>query len=457
MKIRLFVGFCSMLLLGSISAQPVLSSRQLLSGFEVYKDLKDHNLYYYAPGDLALVRNDEGKPAFQLVEMRYAGSSSYGDAGNQHFRNLVQFTIEMQSMTAAQAEAIKQAIAPSKTIALRPIPIQRIESLLVTTVGENSEKRYQKVGSGGAFEETNAAAKGGYWTQRTFTLKLDNHEAQLLWGQIEKGQLALSLNYAFYVEAVEGYDGQVFSGGNLKPSGDPITLEKDSTVQVVPVKSNSFALYIDPVKWPELMKKIDINEDMPPAYAALEVKCYDLADGLRPDLFRKTIEIKAMGVGGQPVSIRTEFSRTNPDLYSRSIRFPFAVKMTQPLQYRIEEINLEGEKTIGNWITSTSWADLLDITTPNLNNSFVKSAFEVEFEPTEQATLGLELRYVYRGQGMRNVIQGSATSSIVPLTVVHDRSQPIRYRVMQTSENGAPVFGEEKVLADTYLFISSGN
>ncbi|TAE53995.1 MAG: hypothetical protein EAZ89_07005, partial [Bacteroidetes bacterium] len=395
-----------LLLCPALKAQPVLSSRQILSGFLIYRDFKDKNVFYFAPGDLKLALSPEGKPEFQLLQMRYTGSSSYGDAGDKHFRNLVQLTVVMEAMTVAQATSIRQALAPGANITLRPMPIRRIESSLVTPIGKDSEVRYERIGSGGAFEAVSATSesnRSAYWTQRTFSLKLDAHEAQILWEQIEKGQLALSLNYAFYADALVGNQGEIMISGTKPLPGNllPETPQLDTAVQVYAVKSNALSILIDPVKWPELLRKIDINEDAPPAYAALEVKCYDFSDDLRPDLFRKSMEIRATGVSGQPVSVRVDFSKATPDLYSRSIRFPYAVKMTQPLQYRVEEVDIEGNKTSQNWVIQASWSDLLDITTPETNNAFEKRTleFEIDTEAFTQAgipSLVLEVRYVYR-------------------------------------------------------------
>lgn len=449
------------------SAQPVLSTRKILEGYLVYQDLKQKNVYYYAPGDLGLVRNSEGKPDFQLVQMRYTGSSAYGDAGEKRFRNLLQFTVAMPALTAEQALAIRKGLAPGGNVALRPLPIRRIVSSLVTPLGENAEKRFERIGSDGAFEAVSDASEGlknAFWTQRTYTLKLNNHESQLLWEQIEKGQLALSLNYAFYADAVLGNNGDMHSSGLTAAQREGLPeLPTDTAVQTLAIKGNALNIEIDPAKWPDLMRKIDINEDLPPGYAALEIRCYDLAENLRPDLFRKSVEIRATGVGGQPVNIRTEFSRTKPDLQSRSIKFPFAVKMTQPWQYRVEEIDLEGNRTVGEWVIQRSWTDLLDITTPEAQNAFVQRLIEVEFDAKafEQAgwtSASVEIYYLYRGAELQAVATFDPNTPILPLSIRSDRDQPVRYRtVCVNATYGERKPGPVNVLTDTYLFVSPGN
>src|SRR5688500_13901883 len=95
-KIFLFVSILLVVSYGQ--AQPTAIAKQLLDDIEVYQDLKHNNLYYYAPGNLNLAFEADGKPKFQLVEMRYTGSSSYGDNGEKRFMNVVQFSISMEQV-----------------------------------------------------------------------------------------------------------------------------------------------------------------------------------------------------------------------------------------------------------------------------------------------------------------------------------------------------------------------
>jgi len=128
------------------------------------------------------------------------------------------------------------------------------------------------------------------------------------------------------------------------------------------VLADAFSVEIDAARWPVLMKKLDINEEIPPGYPALEVRCYDFSDNLRPDLYSKTVEFKAQGVGRGEVITKVRFDRKNQDLTMYNIRFLYAVKIDKPLYYRITEISDNALPEKSEWKEVKSWNALIDVT-----------------------------------------------------------------------------------------------
>src|SRR5688500_3273146 len=110
--------------------QPVTSSKRNVAGIEVYQDFKNKDLFYYAPGDLKLALEPDGKPEFQLLEMLYTGSSAYGDQGKNHFMNVVQFTVIMEQAAADALTTVREELG-NRNVDLRPLPIRSIEAFLV--------------------------------------------------------------------------------------------------------------------------------------------------------------------------------------------------------------------------------------------------------------------------------------------------------------------------------------
>ncbi len=53
-----------MLFAGTLHAQPSFQSSLMISGQKIYKDVKNTNLYYFIPFDYVLVKDADGKPAF---------------------------------------------------------------------------------------------------------------------------------------------------------------------------------------------------------------------------------------------------------------------------------------------------------------------------------------------------------------------------------------------------------
>ncbi|MGC9355833.1 MAG: hypothetical protein ACP5D9_18445, partial [Mariniphaga sp.] len=136
---------------------------------------------------------------------------------------------------------------------------------------------------------------------------------------LDNKQTLMSLGYAFFSEGTKQPTKEIISNDEkkiLEKLTDQYGQKKDSAeIKEICIKSDAFAIRIDTEKWPGLMTKVDINEQVPPGYAALEVRCYDFNDNLRPDLFAKQIEIKATGVGRGDVIAKTTFSQKAPDIY----------------------------------------------------------------------------------------------------------------------------------------------
>jgi hypothetical protein len=144
--------------------------------------------------------------------------------------------------------------------------------------------------------------------------------------------------------------------------GERKSAGKDSLLNTRIIKAGAFEVTIDTEKWPDLIAKIDINEQIPPDYAAVDVYCYDFHNNLRPDLAQKKVEIEAAGVGGEKVILRYTFRSDTPDIYAYDMKFPYAVKIDVPYRYRLTEITRSGTVTRADWKTRQSWNGILDIT-----------------------------------------------------------------------------------------------
>jgi hypothetical protein len=469
-KIQVCVWLMLLVNLSSGDAQPVASSKQIVENIEVYRDLKNMNLFYYAPGDLKLALEADDKPRFQLLEMRYTGSSAYGDNGEKRFMNVIQFSVAMQQVSAAALQLVKQKLNQT-SIDLRPLPVRNIDAFLVAPVGEGKDgSAYKKIGKDGTFQaegKEGASGKNGFWTERTFTLKLENHEAQLLWDQVATGKLALSLGYAFYADMVQGGKADLdITGDSILAENFETATEHLLTVDTLAVtrliKADAFPVRVDVAKWPGLLKKIDINEGVPPGYAAFEVRCFDFANDLRPDLAVKGIDISAMGVGGQTVTLPTQkFLRSEPDLFAKQIRFPYAVKLTQPYRYRIIEYTVDGSKQISEWKTANSWTSQIDITTPEKENAFLKKDIDIEVPLKEFAEKGVAevavgVNYTLAGKTYNTLLTYKRDEEIPikALTFKCDKGASITYEVRWIFDDETTrTTGRHNVTEDNYLYL----
>jgi hypothetical protein len=284
------------------------------------------------------VQDGNGRPDFHFVQARYTGSAVTADRGRVEQRSLITFRVAMKPQTAAQLQAARTALGASE---LRPLPIQSVEGLLIYAPATDLKDATDL--PEGHFEQGPQDASGRpaeFWTSRSYSLGLDAATSELFWGAIQKGQVVLTLGYYFY--AADG----------PKPRSRGI------------VHVGNLDITVDAARWPELFRRVDLGSRVPPDYPLLDVYCYDFRDALHPGLYEKQVEVEAEGVGGRPVTARARFGQDQPDLYAQGVRFRVAVRLDRPYRYRVTQITADGRSTVSEWRPRSSWADLLDVTTP---------------------------------------------------------------------------------------------
>ena len=407
-------------------AMPDLRQPSQAGPLTVYPDDTRRLLFYYAPGALAVATREGGEPDIHLLHARYTGSAATGDRGVAVLRSIFTLRVVMDGPTTAQLAEARLALArsvrprPGDSIELRPLPIRRLESAIVYTpidrpppaAGPSASATASSAPASssapgtapaatasaadsaaaretdpathvlpaGHFENADAAASApreGYWTSRIYTLGLGAADAQLLSDALARGRTAISIGYAFLADGIgpdaplEELSGTPALVEALKKRIAPLAADgrsgaADSRAGDAPtprvVRAGAIAITADLARWPRLVQRVDINESAPPGYAALDVYCYDFNQGESP-LYEKQVEIDAAGVGGQRVQMTARFSRAQPDLYARSLRFPVAVRLDRPYRYRVIDIAPDGTSRQTAWQERTSWTELLDVTT----------------------------------------------------------------------------------------------
>jgi hypothetical protein len=314
----------------------------------VYPDDERRDIFYYGPGEIVLETAPDGRPALTFLQVRYTGTASAGTRGAIAFRSLLTFGVRQAGADPQALVAVRAAAGLGPKVELRPLTIQRLRATLVHPAPAAGSPSTAPAPEGpaalpeGHFESAEGEGASASWSRRTYVLPLGEVEAQLLADSLRKGRLLLSLDYAFYAR-----------GGAVRS----VQPDKD-----VLVRSGTTPVGIDAQRWPDLLRQIDVNQQAPPGYAALDVYCYDFNNALRPDLYEKQVEIQADGVGGRPVTAATTFQRMLPDLYARSVRFDVGVRMDRPYRFRVRETLLDGRTRLLAWKTAASWDRILDVT-----------------------------------------------------------------------------------------------
>jgi hypothetical protein len=428
-------------------AQPDMSSKQNLSGVDIYQDFQKKNVFYYTPQDIRVKTASTGSPAFMLLQMRYTGTHLYGDQNEKRFLNILQLSVELPGMLSSVYDHIMNSLGDKAE--LKPIPLSRFYGELIIPLGDQAaaNEKYRKVSLGGLEASGTSSSGTTFWQERTFTMQLQNDEAQLLWDQMETGKLGLSFSYSFYTEAIPGTVGEIDASGTNPDLIDAVEGIKeevtiDENIHSYLLKANTFPITITSADFPNCLKQVDVNEELPPSYAAFEVRCYDFSDDLRPELLKKIVEIKAFAAGKDYITVKSIFNRNTKDLNSMVSRFPYAIRLDHALEYRVTEINANGEMTTGPWIEKTNWAEVIDVTTPGKTNPIGKQVIDFEIDLDSLSKFNLEtatceIVYRFNQQDVsQKLIWSRDDSPIKTIQVSYDKNQPVRYRILLEDING---------------------
>jgi hypothetical protein len=351
-------------------AQPDFSGAFKEHGVVLFRDIKKQNVFYYLPGDLEIARSAGGKPDLSFIMMRYTGSAVYGENEEIRYRNILSMRLVMKNVMDDSLRLAKAKLnVRSMVVFLKPLPITMIDAMIVfIPVGGSDSTAVIKKGSLSAEGNPGYSSSGTYWQERYFTIYLDNHSTNLLLEASRKDYMAMSFMYAFYSKGKSNKSITDFSGhsqlaGMFRNQLAENESDTADTLRECVIKSNAFAIHIDTVKYPEMIRQIDINNGVPPGYAVLNVRNYDFANNLRNDLYEKTVDLEATGAGGGKVQSSVTFRSSAPDITSTNFKFRYAVRLDKPYRYRVRELYNDGREEVTEWKDITMWSGLLDVTT----------------------------------------------------------------------------------------------
>lgn len=356
-------------------AVPDFRKAEVLSGVQVFPDDKNHRLYYFAPGDIEMATNSEGRPNFQLMSTRYTGSTVTGDQMAARNFNVVTFGVRLQQIPRENFEAIRTILKTryrGRTVILRPLPINRLVNH-VTYAPANDPSTKTALDDGvfeeeGGTGEAEVASSDGFWTRRSYSLKLSSEDAQILNAALDSGRVLISLSYAFMARGI-GSDVPIvdISGSpeliELVPGQGETAAGSQGGDGLHVVRADTVGITLDARLWPELIRRIDLNDGLPPGYPALWVRCYDFQQEISNDLYMKRVQIEAMSVDDKVVLQEVTFTVGDPEHTAERVKFNEAIRLDRPYRYRVIEVYGDGSQTPDTeWTTQESWASTLDVT-----------------------------------------------------------------------------------------------
>lgn len=353
-------------------AEPALGRPRAAGPLSViYPDAQNALAFYYPPGSLHVAEDAAGGPDLRFLQMIYMGSHATDDPGRFIARSVLSFRVRMSAPSGADLAAARAALPAGAR--LLPLPIRRAETTVVwtpladTTAATPAASPEPQAAGSGRLEDADGGAvtDGGYWTERIFTLNPDPLSSQALWDALQKRRVLLSVSYTFFsagdTEGPTAVSGTADAVGAIATAAPRPHATKED---VAAVRTDTLAIVLAPSAVADRLKRVDLNQAVPPGYAALDIRCYDFGNALRPDLALKTVEVAASGVSGRPVTRAVSFRSSTPDVTSATLRFPFAVRLDRPFRYRVTEVSRDGDAHVGAWHEQAEWARLLDLTSP---------------------------------------------------------------------------------------------
>ena len=344
-------------------AQPDFASGRAVGALTVYDDASLPGTHYYAPPALQLAARPGGL-AVELVRVRYSGSLARGDAGATYQTSVLSLALEPQHVGGAALEDAQRRLRPGgAAVRLRPLPIDHLEVAAVY-----------------ASADTSLALPRGSLDHRvsryrnlpervTFSARLDTDTSDLLWALIQRGEAVLLVSYAYVAEGVVGGRAEGDPTTSGPPEIDSLLTSRLVEARVagrtgageltrLPVFADAFPVRADTSH----VAHLDLADRLPPGFPFLEVLCFDFADGLRPDLRVKHVDLEAESPGGGVTRARASFRHADPSAYARPVRFGFAARLDRPYRYRVTEITADGTRSAGPWVAQERWASALDVT-----------------------------------------------------------------------------------------------
>jgi len=358
-SIRAVVTAATLAAAAGAQATPVLGEPITAGPLRLFPDDADARLFYYPPGPLAVAQAADGGPDLRFLLLGYVGTPATGDEGAWVARAILSFRVTQQPVAAAALAAARATLPPGAT--LRAVPAGPLEAHLVWTPTDAGADAARDLGQASFEPVEGAAAADGGWTERQVLLTPGPSDAALLWGALQRGRLILSFGWAHHATGLARRPGRLVASPGVPTDGVPPEPPQTPVDQVV--GSGAVEVAADATRWPDRFRRLDLNQAVPPGFAVLEIRCYDFQEGLRPDLERKLVEVRATTLTGRPALQAVRFGRRGPSPVA-TLRFPQAVRLDRPFAWRTVEVGQDGTVATAPWQERSDWIPIIDATSP---------------------------------------------------------------------------------------------
>ncbi len=322
-------------------AAPLFFDPLSIEGVSVFRDSREANLYYCAPGPLILEEHG-GRPLFRFTRIGYLGTARTQDQGVFRNRGVISFTVR-EDLPPEKLEAIGAVLKTRSTspAKVERLPVRSMKAHLiyegVTAAGTKESGTLTPI----PMEEGTKGPPEERWRERSFVIALDDLNSAFFWKAFQADRMVLSLAYTFTVDGVDR------KGDEEAPAFRDF--------------SGALPLRVAPKDHPGLFEEIDLGGRMEVGYTHLDLYCFDFVNENAPGLYGKIVEVRYEDLRGMPVLTHVEFNSKKRN-YKASIDFSYAKTLNKPYDFRVITINEEGERIAGGWVRDNT-DSFLDVTT----------------------------------------------------------------------------------------------
>ncbi|GHA17878.1 hypothetical protein GCM10008090_29490 [Arenicella chitinivorans] len=326
-------------------AAPNLQSARDLGAVTVFSDHQNPRLFYYVVANKALRERDQ-IPEFSYHVNRYIGKQQTGDAQTFWVRGVMKFAT-ISDFGALSYAAVKTQLESElgHSIELLAAPIRSSHTELVYALvdAESGTGRVRiNVGQGATLADDDELeaqnTRLGSRVQR-FVVGLADHDANLLWENLMRENLSLSLAYGWLIPGVKQTMDDTWSS---------------STYQI----SNSLPIAVSPAEHPTLFRKTELWQRLSFVHSTLKLMCYDFVNLEDSRLYAVTVDIRFTTASGRPYTETLRFRRYD-EAYERDVSFALANDLKQGFEYRVSRLSDDGVRQISHWQhANVAWLDV---------------------------------------------------------------------------------------------------
>ncbi len=348
-------------------ALPDADRRETAAGVVVLGDNTRSDLFHVVPSGVQPRKAADGGPEMTFKLARYSGSRISGDQGRVDITSVLRLGLVLEVPDTAAMTRASEVLSQrhGRPVELRPLALSHLAARLLhpaTLETIPAERTHDEVGT--------------LWKERDIVLRLAPTEAELLEHILEDETAGLTLAWSAHARLEGSPEITIVVSSSMQGTGEsPFSTDElvEALQEAAPVTgaeaigdevvaAGALALRLTPEERALRVERYDIDAALPPFYPVLTALCFTFADGLRPDLVERIVEVEATALGGWPTETEAIFSTERPERTSAPLAFEHAIDLRHPYRWRVLDTRPTGEMWVGDWTTVDRWNAFIDVT-----------------------------------------------------------------------------------------------